>query len=51
MGLTLDGEVVAIDGKTLRRSFDTSSSKSAIHMVNAWASSTGICLGTTLRKK
>lgn len=42
---TLEGEVIAIDGKTLRRSFDTSSSKSAIHMVNAWASTTGISLG------
>ena len=29
------GEVVAIDGKTLRRSFDTASSKSAIHMSQA----------------
>ena len=28
------GQVVAIDGKTLRRSFDTASSKSAIHMVD-----------------
>lgn len=42
---TLEGEVVAIDGKTLRRSFDKSSSKSPIHMVNAWASDTGISLG------
>ena len=29
--------VVAIDGKTLRRSFDTGSNKAAIHMVSAWA--------------
>jgi hypothetical protein len=28
-----DGQIVAIDGKTLRRSFDAASSKSAIHMV------------------
>ncbi len=27
--------VIALDGKTLRRSFDTSSGKSAIHMVSA----------------
>ncbi len=33
---TLEG-VVAIDGKTLRRSFDTASNKAAIHMVSAWA--------------
>ena len=31
------GCVVAVDGKTLRRSFDTGSSKAAIHMVSAWA--------------
>lgn len=29
------GQVIAIDGKTLRRSFDTASSKAAIHMVSA----------------
>ena len=28
--------VVAIDGKVLRRSFDRTSSKSALHMVSAW---------------
>src|SRR3954470_11554733 len=28
--------VVAIDGKVLRRSFDTASAKSALHMVTAW---------------
>lgn len=39
------GEIVAIDGKTLRRSYDTSSSKAALHMVNAWATSAGIALG------
>lgn len=33
-----DGQVVPIDGKTLRRSFDRASGKSAIHMVSAWAS-------------
>jgi hypothetical protein len=29
--------VVAIDGKTLRRSFDAASEKSALHMVSAWS--------------
>ena len=29
------GQIVAIDGKTLRRSYDTASNKSAIHMVSA----------------
>jgi hypothetical protein len=32
------GAVVAIDGKTLRRSFDRASGKSAIPRVSAWAS-------------
>ena len=39
------GEVVAIDGKTLRRSYDKSSNKSAIHMVNAWASNNRVTIG------
>ena len=34
---SLDGEVVAIDGKTLRRSFDRAASQGAIPMVSAWA--------------
>ena len=32
-----DGQLVAIDGKTLRRSFDRASDKAAIHMISAWA--------------
>lgn len=40
-----DGQVIAIDGKTLRRSFDTASNKSAIHMVSAWATANQISLG------
>ena len=40
-----DGQVVAIDGKTLRRSHDRASNKAAIHMVSAWASGNGITLG------
>ena len=39
------GEVIAIDGKTLRRSYDNNNGKSAIHMVSAWASANGIVLG------
>ncbi len=31
------GQVIAIDGKTLRRSHDKSLGKTAIHMVSAWA--------------
>jgi predicted transposase YbfD/YdcC len=40
-----DGQLVAIDGKTLRRSFDAASSKAAIHMVSAWATANQITLG------
>ena len=39
------GQVVAIDGKTLRRSFDKASNKSAIHMVSAWATANHLTLG------
>ncbi len=31
------GKLIAIDGKTLRRSFDRAHKKAAIHMVSAWA--------------
>ncbi|MBD0328233.1 MAG: ISAs1 family transposase [Pyrinomonadaceae bacterium] len=31
------GQVVALDGKKLRQSFDTALGKAAIHMVSAWA--------------
>jgi hypothetical protein len=33
----LPGEVIAVDGETLRRTFDTASTKAASHMVSAWA--------------
>ena len=39
------GQLVAIDGKTLRRSFDTASGKTAIHMISAWATANQISLG------
>lgn len=41
----LPGEVIAIDGKTLRHSYDNAGSKGAIHMVSAWASSNRLVLG------
>lgn len=40
-----DGQIVAIDGKTLRRSFDAASGKAAIHMVSAFATANQITLG------
>jgi len=41
----LPGEVVAIDGKTLRHSFDTELEQSPIHIVSAWAASNRVVLG------
>lgn len=40
-----EGDIVAIDGKTVRRSYDTQSSKSAIHMISAWSSQNRVVLG------
>ncbi len=40
-----EGEVVAIDGKTLRRSYDKQDNRAAIHMVSAWACRNGLSLG------
>jgi len=37
--------VVAIDGKTARRSQDNASGKGALHLVSAWASEAGLALG------
>jgi predicted transposase YbfD/YdcC len=39
------GQVVAIDGKTLRHSYDRRSAKAAIHMVSAWAAQNRLVLG------
>ena len=39
------GEVIAIDGKTLRHSYDKGKNKGAIHMVSAWASQNSLVLG------
>lgn len=41
----LAGEVIAIDGKTLRRSLDRASGKSPLHMVSAWAAQHRLVLG------
>lgn len=40
-----NGEIVAIDGKTARRSYQTTDKRGAIHMVSAWANQTGLSLG------
>jgi predicted transposase YbfD/YdcC len=39
------GDIVSIDGKTLRHSFDQATSKAAIHMVSAWADANRLVLG------
>lgn len=41
----LNREVVAIDGKTLRRSYDNGSEKKAIHMISAFATEQNIVMG------
>lgn len=40
-----DGDIVALDGKTIRRSYDRNSGKQAIHIVSAYAQKNRICLG------
>ncbi len=39
------GEVVAIDGKTLRRSFQKAGSSAFVHMVSAWSTGNRMVLG------
>lgn len=39
------GQVIAIDGKTLRRSHDHAAGREAIHMVSAWATANHLVLG------
>jgi predicted transposase YbfD/YdcC len=39
------GQVVAIDGKTLRRSHDRRTGKEALHLVSAWATASGLVVG------
>jgi len=40
-----EGEVIALDGKTVRRSHDKYNGKEAIHLVSAWASAGRLVLG------
>ena len=42
-----EGQIVAIDGKSVRRSHDGRAGRSAIHVVNAWASANRLVLGQT----
>lgn len=40
-----EGRLIAIDGKTLRRSLDAANGKAAIHMVSAWCAANHLVLG------
>jgi hypothetical protein len=40
-----DGEVVAIDGKRLRRSYDHRNGRAALHAVSVWANEQQVTLG------
>ena len=40
-----EGEVIAVDGKTLRHSYNKEKNKAAIHMVSAWATQNHLVLG------
>jgi predicted transposase YbfD/YdcC len=42
---SLEGEAVAIDGKTLAGSGESTTAKDALHLVSAWATQHGVVLG------
>jgi len=41
----VSGDIIAFDGKTLRRSFDTATGLSAVHVLNAWSNANDFCVG------
>ena len=41
----LPSGAVAVDGKTLRRSYDRAAGQAPLHLVNAWAQEQRLCLG------
>jgi predicted transposase YbfD/YdcC len=43
-----DGEVIAVDGKTVRASLDRPSGKNPLHVVSAWASANRVVLGEVM---
>jgi len=45
LGDTSGGRLIAVDGKTLRHSFDTAAEKAALHMINAWCTTNQSVLG------
>ncbi|MBV9848937.1 MAG: ISAs1 family transposase [Armatimonadetes bacterium] len=38
-------EVIAVDGKAIRHSFDAATGQAALHLVSAWGSEAGLSLG------
>lgn len=42
---SLQGQTIAIDGKTLRRSGERTTGQEALHLVSAWATERGVVLG------
>lgn len=44
----LAGGLIAIDGKTLRHSFDHGDPESSLHLISAWADGCGLTLGQLL---
>ena len=42
------GQILAIDGKTVRGSADRATNKAAIHMVSVWATQNQLSLGQTV---
>jgi hypothetical protein len=42
---SLEGQTIAIDGKTLRRSGESTTGKQALHLVSTWATERGVVLG------
>jgi predicted transposase YbfD/YdcC len=45
---SLAGDLIAIDGKTVRHSFDEGDPENSIHIISAWASGCGLTLGQLL---
>jgi predicted transposase YbfD/YdcC len=41
----LDADVIAVDGKTLRRSYQKADAKAPIHMISAWSARQNLVLG------
>ena len=45
VAILTDGEVIAIDGKSLKHSYDKKAGNRAINMVSAWATNNRLVLG------